>query len=486
MGFISEVKRFPRLIIQGFILLALCGGLTSCSYLFPKQFEKFVGPEELDQLEDSQANSSGTSNTSESQTKDKTSQSKSTPSADHHKKPQDKSAQNTPSSSESLQGVVITKPSAEKDQEIEIALLESQSKIELNTPQPIRLVYSKNRMRKAPGDLQFFPCGNIICTGSLWSKTKLDSSIRIQPKYDFLEFKGKPYRGEFLIKNIGGKLTFINKLPIEDYLRGVLPHEIGILGDWAYEALKAQAISARTYTYKNLNRRRSRGFDLYADVRDQMYLGASEEYALSNNAIAETRDIVMTHQGQFVEAFYHSTCGGETADVSKVWNSQPIPYLVSRQDRAPNGQAWCSTSSLYEWEYRLSDSYFTQQLSKNAKKATREISSKISNPQLTVLKRSQDGRVEKARIRYSGKEVIIPGDKIRWLIKPPKSRLSILPSSLVKLDYEGGKWHIHGKGFGHGIGLCQMGARERSRAGQDYQTILLAYYTGISLTNIHE
>lgn len=483
MGFISEVKRFPRLLIQVFTLLLLCGGVSSCSYLFPKQFEKFVGPEELDQLEDSQSHSP---NSSESPSKDKTTQQQAQGSKSKPSDQPNESPLKTQSPNGSVQGGVQSFPSLPIDQEIEIALLESQTKIQLNTPQPIRLVYSINRMRKAPGDLQFFPCGKLICTGGIWSKTKLDSTIRIQPKYDFLEFKNKPYRGEFLIKNIQGKLTLINKLPIEDYLRGVLPHEIGILGDWAYEALKAQAISARTYTYKNLNRRRSRGFDLYADVRDQMYLGASEEYALSNNAIAETRDIVMTYQGQFVEAFYHSTCGGETADVSKVWNSQPIPYLVSRQDKDPKGKAWCKSSSLYEWEYRFNDSYFTRQLSKNAHKASSEISSKISNPQLTVLKRSQDGRVEQARIRYSNKDVIIPGDKIRWLIKPPNSRLSILPSSLVKLDYEEGQWHVHGKGFGHGIGLCQMGARERSRAGQDYRTILLAYYTDISLTNIHE
>lgn len=452
--------------------------LNSCSYLFPKQFENFVAPEDLDQL-DSQQNQENTNTT----TKKPSSQQE----ADSQQKAQPKQESRQSSQVQRNQAPKLPESSiADLDLNhrtyIQIGLVEGQSSLKLNTPQPI--IVNTPFKKQLDGNSKFVPCGSKVCLKKTFTKEKFGDSLLISPKYDFLEHGSHSYRGDFIVKNIKGKLVLINQLKIEDYLRGVLPHEIGILKEWAHEALKAQAVAARTYTYEHLDRRRNNGFDLYADVKDQMYLGLNKEYPLSNQAIEETRGLVMTHEGKFIQAFYHSTCGGQTADVSEVWESEPIPYLVSRSDLNEAGEAWCSSSSLYEWEYKFSEDYFSLQLRKNAQKASREINSRISKPHLRITQRASSGHISRALLKTSKGQYTLAGDKVRWLIKPPKSRFSILPSSHMKMDYEDGQWHIHGKGFGHGIGMCQMGARERSRAGQNYQEILRAYYTSIEFKKI--
>ncbi len=473
-------------VLKSTIFGAICLVLVSCSYLFPKRFENFHSVEELENLGASQSQSENelAKKSAPQVPSSKTSKLESVNNSQEKplRKPQaDKKTVNKLTKKE-----VTTSSKTDLNYRtlIEIALESPSSEVHINTPQAISIHYNNKKQKRRDGKLSLIACDKQICINGSFPNITLSDSIVIQPKFDFLEFKKNPYRGVFVVKNISGKLVLINQLEMEDYLKGVLPYEIGILGDWAFEALKAQAVAARTYTYNYLNRRRKKGFDLYADVRDQMYLGVNKEYALSNEAVAETEDLIMTYKNIPIEAYYHSTCGGYTADVSKVWPSQTIEYLQSRSDLDSNGNAWCQSSSLYEWKYQFTSKEWNNNLQKNAQKSSKKIKSTIASPVLKIQSRSDEGRIHKAIIRHTKGTAQIPGDKVRWLFDPPGKRMSILPSSWVDFSHSNGTWHLDGKGFGHGIGLCQMGARERSRAGQTFREILSSYYTSIEFQKI--
>ncbi len=145
----------------------------------------------------------------------------------------------------------------------------------------------------------------------------------------FLSLDGRNYRGLFLLKNTPGGLSLVNILNLEDYLKGVVPLELSPETFNALEALKAQAVAARTYALKNLGRYRHLGFDLTDTQSSQVYGGLSAENPLSNQAVEETTGEVITYKGQLINALYTSTCGGMTEDAENVFLNQPVPYLKS-------------------------------------------------------------------------------------------------------------------------------------------------------------
>jgi stage II sporulation protein D len=143
-----------------------------------------------------------------------------------------------------------------------------------------------------------------------------------------LTLKGRAYRGELRVTVDKGRLRAINSLGLEPYLYGVVPSEMP--HHWPLEALKAQAVAARSYA---LATRRTGDFDVYSDVRSQVYRGIPEEEAPTNEAIDATAGLVVTYQGEVAHTYFFSTSGGRTATVTDVWpSSKPIPYLVSVSD----------------------------------------------------------------------------------------------------------------------------------------------------------
>jgi stage II sporulation protein D len=141
----------------------------------------------------------------------------------------------------------------------------------------------------------------------------------------------KPYRGRLeVFSNPRGQLTVVNVLSLEDYVRGVVPNELSPGGYPAIEALKAQAVAARTYAVRNRNQFASQGFDLLPTTRSQVYGGLSTEHPLSTRAVEETRGLVATYKNEPINALYTSTCGGRTEDVENIFN-EATPYLRGRE-----------------------------------------------------------------------------------------------------------------------------------------------------------
>ncbi len=143
-----------------------------------------------------------------------------------------------------------------------------------------------------------------------------------------VRFNDKPYRGKIeVFANTHGNVTVVNVIGLEDYVRGVVPNELSYP---ALEALKAQAIAARTYAVKNRGQFASEGFDLLPTTRSQVYRGLTSETSLTSQAVDQTRGVVATYNGEPINALYTSTCGGRTEDAENIFN-QAIPYLRGRE-----------------------------------------------------------------------------------------------------------------------------------------------------------
>lgn len=155
------------------------------------------------------------------------------------------------------------------------------------------------------------------------------SSVTIVPTQNgFVSAKNRWYRGNLIVLNKNGKLNIINKLNIEDYIRGVVPCEMP--NGWEYEAYKAQAIAARSYALANLGKRNSQGYDLKDTPEDQAYGGASRERILTNRAVKDSESIVIIYDLKIIPAYYSASAGGQTRNSGTIW-SRDLPYLKSVQ-----------------------------------------------------------------------------------------------------------------------------------------------------------
>ncbi|HEX8636394.1 MAG TPA: SpoIID/LytB domain-containing protein [Pyrinomonadaceae bacterium] len=147
-----------------------------------------------------------------------------------------------------------------------------------------------------------------------------------------VRFNEKPYRGRLeVFTNLNGSLTVVNVLGLEDYVRGVVPNELSPGGYGALEALKAQAVAARTYAVSNRGQFTAAGFDLLPTIRSQVYGGLSTEHPLSTRAVEETRGLIATYRGEPINALYTSTCGGRTEHAENIFGGEPVPYLRGRE-----------------------------------------------------------------------------------------------------------------------------------------------------------
>lgn len=181
---------------------------------------------------------------------------------------------------------------------------------------------------KAMKPYNFKAMGNNVAIelNDQWFNLNISRVVVKPPDKAFVSAKKRWYRGEFIIENRGGELVVVNNVPLEEYMLGVVPSEMP--SKWSYEALKAQAIAARSYAIANRGKRASHGYDLKDTPEDQAYGGASSETANTNNAVLETKGIVITYNQKVIPAYYSASAGGHTVNSGAVWNKD-LPYLKS-------------------------------------------------------------------------------------------------------------------------------------------------------------
>ncbi len=298
---------------------------------------------------------------------------------------------------------------------------------------------------------------------------------------------GSTYHGAVLVRRAANGVTAVNVLDLESYLRGVVPLEIGGgRPEEEVEAVKAQAVAARTYAIRHLGRRESLGFDFYATVMDQVYGGADAEDDVATRAVRETRGQILVHEGRPIEAYYHSTCGGRTAALEEVWNGEPRPYLQSVSDRGPDGGWYCESSNRFRWNERWNIDALHATLT--AALQARGVSGTVDRVNaIEVAGRTPSGRAEALVIETNLGRHRVAADSIRWVLRPEPGR--ILNSTAIEVHAFGAdgitELVVEGAGWGHGIGMCQIGALGRAREGHDYRDILLTYYPGTRIERIY-
>lgn len=310
--------------------------------------------------------------------------------------------------------------------------------------------------------------------------------VRLRASADW-QVGGDRFAGDLLVQRaVWGGVTVVNLVDLEEYLRGVVPWEIGRPDADALEAVKAQAIAARTYTIRHLGRWAELGFDVYADTRDQVYRGRTGTAPITDRAVRETAGQVVLYGDDLVRAYYSSTCGGHTSTLTDVWEREGAPYLHGRRDADPFGRSWCRDSAQFRWVEAWSARELGDGLRENL---GAEIDRELAADEfgvllgLQVIERDGSGRVERLRILTDRASFEVWGDRIRWVLRPVHSRFAILRSTFFEIEEERrdgvlGRVVIRGGGFGHGVGLCQTGALGRARAGQTAAEILQAYYPG--------
>jgi stage II sporulation protein D len=304
-----------------------------------------------------------------------------------------------------------------------------------------------------------------------------------------LAINGRSYRGRLTIARSRTGFTAVNHVALEDYLASVVASEMGRRDSSEYEALRAQAILARTYAIKNLGKRATDGFDLLPTVVDQVYGGASQEYDLARQAVASTAGLIVTWNGLPIDAFFFSTCGGRTVTGTEVFAGADRPYLQSVSDLAPDGQAWCRQSPRYRWR----EEWSLQTLRATFRRTlppltgtTGEEAAQVEGVRVSGL--SPSGRVQRVTVALRRGAVEVSGPAVRQALEPPGQTL--LRSALFELTEvrEAGRLVAlvaEGRGAGHGVGFCQWGALGRARAGQDAATILGAYFPGTAISRAY-
>jgi stage II sporulation protein D len=188
--------------------------------------------------------------------------------------------------------------------------------------------------------------------GDVLLAVPLATHLRIEPGGAPLEIETRAYRGSLdIFGNARRTLTVVNELPLEDYLRGVVPNELNPTTFGQIEALKAQAVAARTYIQRNLGQFRNEGYDVCATDACQVYLGARTEDPLATQAVSETRGLVATYEGKPINALYSSTCGGRTEDAANIFGER-VPYLVSTscEYKHPTPLPFASSRSVANWK----------------------------------------------------------------------------------------------------------------------------------------
>ncbi len=352
----------------------------------------------------------------------------------------------------------------------------------INEAEQIRL-YIKNKFRIFNEDNQKLIIGEnseiIFSLSSSKVKLKYKENVysseyfKIYPLNEkFLTINKKRYRGSLKIINNNSKLSLINTLDLEDYLKGVILKEMPLgKGTDNLEALKAFIIVARTYAIAKISEGK-KIFDIYPDIRDQIYDGLDAENAIINKLIEITKGKILYYKNDIAKVFYHSTCGGYTESVENVFNHSSLPYLKSLADgNLPN----CKISPKYKWE-----KIFTKEMIINNLFEANLITDKnfiLKN--LKIIRRFKSGRIKELKLYIKRKdklqEISLFSNNIRYILKDTDN--NILPSSNFEIfENENNTVKFKGKGFGHGVGLCQWGSIYLSNIGTNYIDIIQHYF----------
>ena len=273
----------------------------------------------------------------------------------------------------------------------------------------------------------------------------------------FVWIGDKWYRGRVMVTVDAGELVAVNHVDLEDYLYSVVGSEMPT--SWPQAALQSQAVAARSYALYKRSRSANPLFDLGGTTAHQVYKGLAQEHPNTIAAVDATEDQVVTHNGQVIEAIFHSSSGGGTENASDVWSSD-VPYLRRVED-------FDHDSPVFSWEETFTLSEFSSKIGDIGRVHT------IGTPQYT-----EGGRV--ASITFAGEKgtETMRGRDVRSALR--------LRSTRFDIAIEGNNVTVTGSGFGHGVGMSQWGARRLAEQGWNFEEILQHYYQSTAIAQLED
>ncbi|WP_432665402.1 SpoIID/LytB domain-containing protein [Wukongibacter baidiensis] len=330
---------------------------------------------------------------------------------------------------------------------------------------------------------------------------------------DIISVDGKRFRGEIIISRYSDSdMTVINYLNLDEYLYGVLPKEMS--GDWPLEALKAQAVAARNFAVANMDKHMDHGFNMCSTIDCQVYGGYDIEKPRSNMAVDETTGKILTYDGKIVSAFFHSNSGGRTEDSENIWGIS-LPYIKGVEDQFSLGAPHSTWTKVYSPEeiknvlnangMSIGDikAIYPEGYSENGRVLSLKISDGSKEVELVKEKtRALFGYYDIKSMYFnlsSDSDLFVKSSDMSKVTRRTLSNVSILSandatktsSSKTYKAFDGvnyktisgvpTKYIFNGKGWGHGLGMSQWGAKKMAELGYTYEDILLHYYTGTTI-----
>ena len=340
-------------------------------------------------------------------------------------------------------------------------------------------------------------------------------------------FKGYTYYGGFeYVRRNGNDMTVVNYVRLHDYIKGVIPYEMS--PSWPVEALKAQALCAKTFALANKNKYNSAyGFDLTNTTSSQVYRGTNTATANSDRAVDEIYGLSIQYSGKYIDAVYHSSSGGATENSENVWQSA-VPYLKAVTDNFEDvtnnpRSSWSSTLTTQNFTTILNekgynagtivDAYVEQYTAAgNVYKLTfinsagnkyffikqdartimnnTSVASTLAYSQRFTLSNSvslyaKGDRATTYMSSLSGVYAIGSGKSIKQLSGSTSSIYILSGSGKTALSSDSSKYVLTGKGWGHNVGMSQYGALGMATLGYDYEDIIKHYYTGVTISTIN-
>ncbi|MBI3003624.1 MAG: SpoIID/LytB domain-containing protein [candidate division NC10 bacterium] len=283
------------------------------------------------------------------------------------------------------------------------------------------------------------------------------SAVLVEPVGGgWVRLEGRPYRGVLrLSRDGGGRLMAVNVLPLEEYVRGVMRAEIA--PDWPLEAMRAQAVVARTYALHAALTAGEAPYDVTATTADQVYAGAWGEDSRTDEAVLSTRGVVLTYEEMVIPAFYHSASGGMTEDAVEVWEKR-YPFIVGVSDPFSAG------APHHLWEETLPEDILRRRLTAGGYPVGAIVS-------IEPATWTRSGRVRYLTIRHGAGALTLEAKVFRQLVGA-----EVLRSTHFTVLRNGNHFTFVGRGWGHGVGLSQWGAKGMADLAFGYEEILRYYF----------
>jgi SpoIID/LytB domain protein len=283
------------------------------------------------------------------------------------------------------------------------------------------------------------------------------------------------------------RFDIIVTMPLETYLPGVVTSEL--LKDWPRQTNEAQAVAARTYALHERARARAEGrrVDVENTTDDQVYGGNASQVAIE--AVRATRGMILVSEGKLLRAYFSSCCGGRPASAADVWpKTEEYEFNRAKPLQGKPRQSWCQNATLYRWEVTRSDEDVNKRIRAWGKATQNPVAGMARLRSVEVEETNEAHRPNHYTLKDDhGHEFMLKAEELRMALNhplsdlPPITRENRVNSGDLEVEVWANQVRIHGRGWGHGVGMCQWCAKGMAEQGMDWNTMLTTFYPGVEI-----